>query len=107
MACLQLTAAVGSITSGFLGDIMGRQRCVRLGAFFYFFTAFIQCYATTLEMFIIGRSLQGYGVGVLSMTVPVIQTEIAAPHKVSDILVLYICGIWILTRAPAWTDGRG
>jgi MFS family permease len=30
--------------------------------------------------FVAGRTIQGIGVGFLSMTVPVIQTEIAAPH---------------------------
>ena len=28
-----------------------------------------------------GRTIQGFGVGFLSMTVPIIQTEIAAPHR--------------------------
>jgi MFS family permease len=81
VACLQLSAAVGSITAGRLGDIIGRKRCVAIGGFIYFATAFIQAFAPGLGTFIAGRTLQGLGVGFLSMTVPIIQTEIAAPHR--------------------------
>ncbi|KAJ6439253.1 high-affinity glucose transporter [Purpureocillium lavendulum] len=81
VACLQVSAAVGSLVSGSLGDMIGRKKCVRLGGFIYFFTAFIQAFAPDFRTFIIGRTIQGLGVGFLSMTVPVIQTEIAAPHR--------------------------
>lgn len=81
VACLQLSAAVGSLTAGWLGDIIGRKRCVAIGGFIYFFTAFIQAFAPNLGVFIAGRTIQGLGVGFLSMTVPIIQTEIAAPHR--------------------------
>jgi MFS family permease len=45
--------------------------------------AFLQAFAPNLGCFIAGRTIQGLGVGFLSMTVPIIQTEIAAPHRVS------------------------
>ena len=37
VACLQLTAALGSLIAGRLGDIIGRKKCVRIGGFIYFF----------------------------------------------------------------------
>ena len=61
--------------------MFGRKKCVRLGGFIYFATAFLQAFAPDFKMFIAGRTIQGLGVGFLSMTVPVIQTEIAAPHR--------------------------
>ncbi|KAJ4191820.1 hypothetical protein NW759_016660 [Fusarium solani] len=81
VACLQVSAAIGSLIAGSLGDMIGRKKCVRLGGFIYFATAFIQAFAPDYKTFVIGRTLQGLGVGFLSMTVPVIQTEIAAPHR--------------------------
>ncbi|KAL2064669.1 hypothetical protein VTL71DRAFT_3807 [Oculimacula yallundae] len=78
---LQLSAAIGSILAGYLGDVMGRKRCVRFGGFVYFTMAFVQGFAPNLSVFIVGRTIQGLGVGFLSMTVPVIQTEIAAPYR--------------------------
>ena len=84
VSCLQLSAAIGSLLAGYLGDIIGRKRCVRIGGFIYFTMAFLQGFAPNLACFIAGRTIQGLGVGFLSMTVPVIQTEIAAPHRVSQ-----------------------
>lgn len=81
VACLQASAAIGSLIAGRLGDIIGRKKCVRIGAFIYFICAFIQGFAPNLACFIAGRTIQGLAVGFLSMTVPVIQTEIAAPHR--------------------------
>jgi MFS family permease len=81
VSCLQLSAAIGALIAGYLGDLMGRKACVRIGGFIYFFTAFLQAFAPNLACFVAGRTIQGLGVGFLSMTVPVIQTEIAAPHR--------------------------
>lgn len=81
VACLQASAAVGALIAGRLGDIVGRKKCVRLGGFIYFFSAFIQMFAPGFGTFLAGRTIQGLGVGFLSMTVPIIQTEIAAPHR--------------------------
>ncbi|KAH7072267.1 general substrate transporter [Paraphoma chrysanthemicola] len=80
VACLQASAAIGALIAGRLGDIIGRKRTVRLGGLIYFFSAFIQIFAPGFATFVAGRTIQGLGVGFLSMTVPVIQTEIAAPH---------------------------
>lgn len=81
VSCLQITAAIGALIAGRLGDIIGRKKCVRIGAFIYFFTAFMQMFAPGFNCFVAGRTIQGLGVGFLSMTVPIIQTEIAAPHR--------------------------
>lgn len=80
VSCLQLTAALGALIAGRLGDIIGRKKCVRIGGFIYFFSAFIQIFAPGFNTFVAGRTIQGLGVGFLSMTVPIIQTEIAAAH---------------------------
>lgn len=81
VSCLQLTAALGALIAGRLGDMIGRKKCVRIGGFIYFFSAFIQIFAPDFATFVAGRTIQGLGVGCLSMTVPIIQTEIAAPHR--------------------------
>jgi MFS family permease len=80
VACLQASAAMGALIAGRLGDMIGRKRTVRLGGVIYFFSAFIQIFAPGFGTFVAGRTIQGLGVGFLSMTVPIIQTEIAAPH---------------------------
>lgn len=66
------------------GRLVGRhhwpEEVRRLGGFIYFVTAFMQILAPGFSTFVAGRTLQGIGVGFLSMVVPIIQTEIAAPH---------------------------
>lgn len=81
VSCLQISAALGAIIAGRLGDMIGRKKCVRLGAFIYFFSAFIQTFAPNFACFVAGRTIQGVGVGFPSMVVPIIQTEIAAAHR--------------------------
>jgi MFS family permease len=103
VACLQASAAIGSLIAGRLGDIIGRKRCVRLGGFIYFFSAFIQMFAPDFATFIAGRTIQGLGVGFLSMTVPIIQAEIAAPHRrglmvgieYSTLIAGYMLSCWV------------
>ncbi|ETS76542.1 hypothetical protein PFICI_11929 [Pestalotiopsis fici W106-1] len=63
VVCLQVSAAVGSLIAGRARDIVGRKKCLHGLAF------------------VMGRTLQGVGVGFFSKTVPVIQAEIAAPHR--------------------------
>ncbi|PQE24986.1 MFS sugar transporter protein [Rutstroemia sp. NJR-2017a WRK4] len=80
VSCLQLSAALGALIAGRLGDMIGRKKCVRVGGLIYFLSSFIQIFAPDFGTFVAGRTIQGLGVGFLSMTVPIIQTEIAAPH---------------------------
>jgi MFS family permease len=74
----QISAAIGALLAGRLGDIIGRKRCVRIGAFIYFFTAFMQMFASGFDLFVAGRTLQGLGVR-LSNT---------APHPMCQIVCL-------------------
>lgn len=68
--------------------------------------AFLQGFAPNLACFIAGRTIQGLGVGFLSMTVPVIQTEIAAPHKVYPLISGGFLQVHLLIICTAWFDGR-
>jgi MFS family permease len=50
-------------------------------AIIYLVAAFIQNFSPNLATLIIGRSIQGIGVGMLPMTVPILQREIAPGHS--------------------------
>ncbi|KAK9242082.1 hypothetical protein V1506DRAFT_569217 [Lipomyces tetrasporus] len=81
VACLQVSAGTAALSCSRLCEILGRRYCMRIGGFLYFIAAFIQAFSPGLPCFIVGRTIQGFGVGFLSMTVPVIQSEIAAGHR--------------------------
>jgi MFS family permease len=80
VACLNVTAFFAALVASNVCDTMGRRASMRIGAFFCFVAAIMQVFAPNLAVLIAGRSIQGIGVGFLSMTVPVIQAEIAPGH---------------------------
>ncbi|KAH0840104.1 general substrate transporter [Lanmaoa asiatica] len=92
VSCLNITAFFASFLAAYICDIMGRRMSVRLGAIMYLIAAFIQIFAPNLGTLIAGRSIQGIGVGILSMTVPVLQCEIAPGHaRGLFVCIEYIC----------------
>ena len=65
---------------------------LRIGGIIYFVAAIIQIFSPNLASLIVGRSLQGLAVGILSMTVPILQCEIAPGHsRGMFISIEYIC----------------
>ncbi|KAG9317640.1 general substrate transporter [Chiua virens] len=92
VSCLNITAFFASFLAAYICDVMGRRMSVRLGATMYLIAAFIQIFAPNLATLIAGRSIQGIGVGILSMTVPVLQCEIAPGHaRGLFVCIEYIC----------------
>ncbi len=65
---------------------------IRIGGLLYFISAIIQIFMPNLATLIIGRCIQGLGVGMLSMTVPIYQCEIAPGHgRGLFISIEYLC----------------
>jgi len=62
-------------------DSLGRRKTVMLGAIINLVGACLQCGAQNLAMILVGRILAGWAVGVLSMSVPIYQSECAHPSK--------------------------
>ena len=54
---------------------------IRVGAAIYLVSAVFQVFSSSLPMLIVGRSFQGFGVGVLAMTVPVFMCEVSPAHN--------------------------
>ncbi|KAG2051358.1 general substrate transporter [Suillus hirtellus] len=92
VACLNLTALLASFIAAYLCDLLGRRMSVRIGGVMYFIAALIQVFAPNLGTLIAGRCIQGLGVGILSMTVPILQCEIAPAHaRGLFVSIEYIC----------------
>lgn len=80
VACLNITAFFAALFSASICDTLGRRASMRIGALFCFVAAVMQVFAPSLAVLITGRCIQGVGVGFLSMTVPIVQAEIAPGH---------------------------
>ncbi len=92
VACLNITAFIAALVAAYICDVLGRRMSLRIGGLVYLIAAIIQIVSPNLASLIVGRSLQGVGVGILSMTVPIIQCEIAPGHaRGFFISIEYIC----------------
>ena len=60
-------------------DSLGRRKTILIGAVINLIGAILQCAAQHLGMVLVGRIMAGWAVGILSMSVPVYQSECAYP----------------------------
>ncbi|KAL2355263.1 general substrate transporter [Cryomyces antarcticus] len=72
-------AVFGSLMGGFTLDRYGRKRTIQIGALIATVGAILQSAAVNMAMILIGRIVSGWAVGLLSMAVPVYQSECAHP----------------------------
>lgn len=67
-------------------DRFGRRTTVQIGAFICLIGAILQSAAQNLAMILVGRVFAGWAVGLMSMSVPVYQSECAHP-KIRGLIV--------------------
>lgn len=60
-------------------DSLGRRKTIMVGAIINLIGAILQSSAQHLGMILAGRIMAGWAVGVLSMSVPIYQSECAHP----------------------------
>jgi len=97
---LAIGALFGCLSSGWIADKAGRRYTISASAFFYIIGVIIEVTSTTnWVQFAMGRFTTGLGVGALSTTVPMYQTE-SVPKKIRSMVVasyqlLITIGIWM------------
>lgn len=64
---------------GFTMDSLGRRKTIMIGATINLVGAVLQSAAQNLAMVLVGRILAGWAVGLMSMSVPIYQSECAHP----------------------------
>ncbi|CAG8246859.1 unnamed protein product [Penicillium olsonii] len=79
--CFQLGALFGSLSCSIVGDQLGRRKTILAGALLAGIGQILQCTSFNLAQFVVGRAILGFGVGQLSVTIPVWQSEISAAGK--------------------------
>lgn len=72
-------AVFGSLMGGLTMDRYGRKMTIFIGALICLFGAILQAAAVNLSMILVGRIAAGWAIGLLSMSVPVYQSECAHP----------------------------
>ncbi|RDL36719.1 uncharacterized protein BP5553_06071 [Venustampulla echinocandica] len=87
-SCFSLGAFFGAIFAFTLGDKMGRKRTIMLGLFANSVGAILQISAYHLPQMIIGRVINGFGMGLTSATCPVYQAECSKPRIRGKLVVV-------------------
>jgi MFS transporter, SP family, galactose:H+ symporter len=73
--------AIATLAAGFLADIFGRKKVIIWGTVFFLIGVILTVVADTYLVLLWGRLIQGVGIGVVSMVIPLYITEVA-PAKV-------------------------
>ncbi|OBS23730.1 hypothetical protein FPOA_04278 [Fusarium poae] len=74
-------AVFGALFGGVIMDKFGRKKTIGIGAFICTVGAVLQAAAYHLATMLVGRIIAGFAVGLLSMSVPVYQSECASPKN--------------------------
>ncbi|OCH84054.1 general substrate transporter, partial [Obba rivulosa] len=69
----------GCAAAGWANDRFGRKRTIQIGAVFALWGCAMQSGANNFACLLVGRIVAGFAIGILSMTVPLYNTEIAPP----------------------------
>ncbi|KJA22939.1 hypothetical protein HYPSUDRAFT_40448 [Hypholoma sublateritium FD-334 SS-4] len=76
----------GAAAAGWANDKYGRKRTIQIGCIFALWGCAMQTGANVVATLLVGRIVAGFAIGILSMTVPLYNTEIAPP-KIRGFLV--------------------
>ncbi|KAM7222573.1 General substrate transporter [Rhypophila decipiens] len=86
VAMLSAGTAVGALGSAPVADFYGRRLSLILGIVIFCIGAVFQVSATNIPLLVVGRTVAGVGVGLVSVLVPLYQSEMA-PKWVRGTLV--------------------
>ncbi|KAI1377746.1 general substrate transporter [Hypoxylon crocopeplum] len=86
-SCFSLGAFFGCVASFLLGDRLGRKKSVYVGLAVNVLGVVLQIAAYHLPQMIVGRILNGFGMGITSSTCPVFVAE-ASPYHIRGKLVV-------------------
>ncbi|KAI1210911.1 general substrate transporter [Annulohypoxylon truncatum] len=87
-SCFSLGAFFGCLASFSLGDRLGRKRSIYIGLVVNVVGVVLQITAYHLPQMIIGRLVNGFGMGITSSTCPVFMAEASPSHIRGKLVVL-------------------
>ncbi|KAG1446046.1 hypothetical protein G6F56_009704 [Rhizopus delemar] len=81
VALYEIGCMVGALSTGRIGDWLGRKKTVRMGCLILCIGAILQTAAINAPMMIVARIITGFGNGMNTATVPVYQAELSPPKS--------------------------
>ena len=84
---LMIGALMGSLVAGPIADKIGRKKSISLWSAFYMLGAIIEITSmTAYPQIVVGRTIEGIGIGGLSILVPMYQSE-CTPKQVRGVII--------------------
>ncbi|WP_299969521.1 MFS transporter [uncultured Roseobacter sp.] len=83
-----IAVAVGVLLGGYCGDAFNTRKVFGYGVAFFAAGSLVVAAAESVEMLLIGRTLQGLGGGIFAPLVPLLLTQ-ALPHKPGRALIVW------------------
>ena len=77
VSAFQLGAFIGALLASFAADFRGRRMAIALGSLIFILGAIFQTSSFHLGLLYVGRIISGISIGVLSMIIPLYQSELA------------------------------
>ncbi|KAK2597808.1 hypothetical protein N8I77_012570 [Diaporthe amygdali] len=90
-SCFFLGAFFGAIAAFVLGDKLGRRRTIALGVLCNVVGSVLQAFSWHLPQMIVGRLVNGFGIGLVSSMSPVYLSECAPSHVRGMLLAVGAC----------------
>ncbi|KAI7871516.1 general substrate transporter [Spinellus fusiger] len=81
VALYEIGCMFGALSTGKIGDILGRRKTIRVGCLILTIGAILQTAAVNAPMMIIARVITGVGNGMNTATIPVYQAELSPPKS--------------------------
>jgi MFS family permease len=104
VATFTIGALFGALGCTWVGDVLGRRKVIFVAAALTFIGEVLQCTSFHLAQFVVGRFILGFGVGALSATVPVWQSECSSAANRGKHVVLDGCFISLGYLLEAWIN---
>ncbi|KAK2589831.1 hypothetical protein QQS21_012490 [Conoideocrella luteorostrata] len=90
------------LTLAWIGDKFGRRIPTALGSFVIIIGVLIEFFATSLNMYIGGKIVLGFGSGLVQMTAAVLVTELSHPKERVQVTTFYNTSIVLGYVIGAW-----
>ncbi|KAH7928789.1 general substrate transporter [Leucogyrophana mollusca] len=90
---------IGALTAGYMSDRYGRKITMNVAAVISVLGGVLLAGAVNTAMFLVGRIVSGWGVGMLVVLIPIFQAEVSPPS--SRGLLVGQHGVWIVSANAA------
>ncbi len=84
--------SIGQLFYGPLSDSIGRRRALSLGLILFLVGSLIAITAANIEVFIVGRIIQGFGITCASVLMRAIATDMFKPPQLASVLTYMVIG---------------